>query len=40
MFYLLVTGGSGTNDKGSAYSVTGIGLSEADQIFTVLIQLI
>ncbi len=32
MFYLLVTGGSGTNDKGSAYSVTGIGLSEADQI--------
>lgn len=32
MFYLLVTGGSGTNDKGSAYTVAGIGLSEADQI--------
>lgn len=32
MFYLLVNGGSGTNDKGSSYSVTGIGLSEADQI--------
>ena len=32
MFYLLVTGGSGTNDKGNAYTVTGIGLSEADQI--------
>ncbi len=32
MFYLLVTGGSGTNDKGSAYSVSGIGLTKADQI--------
>ena len=32
MFYLLVTGGSGTNDIGSSYSVTGIGLAEADQI--------
>ncbi len=32
MFYLLVTGGSGTNDKGSSYSVTGIGLTEADAI--------
>lgn len=32
MFYLLVTGGSGTNDIGNSYSVTGIGLSEADQI--------
>jgi hypothetical protein len=32
MFYLLVTGGSGTNDNGNAYSVSGIGLSEADQI--------
>src|ERR1043165_2386519 len=32
MFYLLVTGGSGTNDIGNAYTVTGIGLSEADQI--------
>ncbi len=32
MFYLLVTGGSGTNDKGNAFSVTGIGISEADQI--------
>ena len=32
MFYLLVTGGSGTNDKGNSYSVTGIGLAKADQI--------
>lgn len=32
MFYLLVNGGSGTNDLGTAYSVTGIGLSAADQI--------
>jgi len=32
MFYLLVTGGSGTNDNGDAYSVTGIGLAKADQI--------
>ncbi len=32
MFYLLVTGGSGTNDIGSSYSVTGIGLTEADAI--------
>ena len=32
MFYLLVTGGSGTNDIGSSYSVTGIGLAKADQI--------
>ena len=32
MFYLLVNGGSGTNDKGSAYSVSGIGLDKADQI--------
>jgi Zn-dependent metalloprotease len=32
MFYLLVTGGSGTNDIGKAYSVSGIGLAEADQI--------
>ena len=32
MFYLLVTGGNGTNDNGNSYSVTGIGLSEADQI--------
>lgn len=32
MFYLLVTGGSGTNDIGSNFSVTGIGLSKADQI--------
>ncbi|HYV92691.1 MAG TPA: M4 family metallopeptidase [Chitinophagales bacterium] len=32
MFYLLVTGGSGTNDIGNAYTVTGIGLAEADQI--------
>jgi bacillolysin len=32
MFYLLVKGGGGTNDIGSSYSVTGIGLSKADQI--------
>jgi Zn-dependent metalloprotease len=32
MFYLLVNGGSGTNDNGDSYTVTGIGLSEADQI--------
>lgn len=32
MFYLLVTGGSGTNDIGNSYTVSGIGLSEADQI--------
>lgn len=32
MFYLLVTGGSGTNDIGSSYTVSGIGLAEADQI--------
>lgn len=32
MFYLLTDGGSGTNDKGNAYSVQGLGLSKADQI--------
>jgi bacillolysin len=32
MFYLLVNGGSGTNDKGSAYNVGALGLSKADQI--------
>ncbi len=32
MFYLLVTGGSGTNDIGNAYTVQGIGLDKADQI--------
>ena len=32
MFYLLVDGGSGTNDKGSAYNVQGLGLTKADQI--------
>jgi bacillolysin len=32
MFYLLVMGGSGTNDIGNAYSVTKIGLSKADKI--------
>jgi hypothetical protein len=32
MFYLLVTGGSGTNDYGDSYNVTGIGLDKADQI--------
>ncbi|MEP6466275.1 MAG: M4 family metallopeptidase [Parafilimonas sp.] len=32
MFYLLVSGGSGTNDIGNAFNVHGIGLAEADQI--------
>ena len=32
MFYLLVQGGSGTNDYGDSYAVTGIGLAKADQI--------
>ena len=32
MFYLLVTGGSGQNDLGNNYAVTGIGLAKADQI--------
>jgi len=32
MFYLLVQGGSGTNDNGDAYKVVSIGLSKADQI--------
>ena len=32
MFYLLVHGGSGTNDLGNAYTVSGLGLSKADQI--------
>ena len=32
MFYLLVEGGSGTNDYGDSYSVKGIGLAKADQI--------
>jgi Zn-dependent metalloprotease len=32
MYYLLVTGGSGTNDKGNSYAVTGIGLAKAGQI--------
>ena len=32
MYYLLVTGGSGTNDLGNAFSVTGIGLTEAAAI--------
>ena len=46
MFYLLVTGGSGTNDKSNAYSVTGIGLTEADAdhytaaILFILLQLL
>jgi bacillolysin len=31
-FYLLTTGGSGTNDKASAYSVTGIGMANAAAI--------
>ena len=32
MFYLLVNGGSGTNDKGDAYTAGALGLSKADQI--------
>lgn len=32
MFYLLSTGGSGTNDIGNAYTVSGIGLAKAQQI--------
>lgn len=32
MFYLLENGGSGTNDNGWNYNVTGLGLSKADQI--------
>ncbi|MBV9963705.1 MAG: M4 family metallopeptidase [Parafilimonas sp.] len=32
MFYLLVTGGTGTNDKGNSYKVKGVGLAKADQI--------
>lgn len=31
-FYLLVNGGSGTNDHGDVYSVTGIGMADAEQI--------
>ncbi|MBK7377948.1 MAG: M4 family metallopeptidase [Ignavibacteriales bacterium] len=31
-FYLLSVGGSGTNDNGDAYSVTGIGIDNASQI--------
>lgn len=31
-FYLLVSGGSGTNDHGTAYSVTGIGMDKAAAI--------
>jgi Zn-dependent metalloprotease len=31
-FYLLCQGGSGTNDKGNSYSLTGIGISQARQI--------
>ncbi|HRH61341.1 MAG TPA: M4 family metallopeptidase, partial [Chitinophagaceae bacterium] len=32
MFYLLVQGGSGVNDKGSSYNVSALGLAKADQI--------
>lgn len=32
MYYLLVKGGSGTNDIGNKYTVTGIGLAKAQQI--------
>jgi Zn-dependent metalloprotease len=31
-FYLLVNGGSGTNDIGNVYSITGIGMDKAAQI--------
>jgi Zn-dependent metalloprotease len=31
-FYLLSQGGTGTNDKGDAYTVTGIGIAKAQQI--------
>lgn len=31
-YYLLVNGGSATNDKGNAYSVTGLGLTKANAI--------
>lgn len=31
-YYLLVNGGSGTNDKGFAYNVAGVGLDKAAQI--------
>lgn len=31
-FYLLSAGGSGTNDKGTAYNVTGIGIDKAQAI--------
>ena len=31
-YYLLVTGGSGTNDNGDAYTVNGIGFTEASEI--------
>lgn len=32
MFYLLVNGGTGTNDIGNAYTVGALGLTKADQI--------
>ena len=32
MFYLLVNGGTGTNDIGNAYTVGALGLAKADQI--------
>jgi Zn-dependent metalloprotease len=32
MFYLLVNGGTGTNDNGNSYTVSGIGLDDAEQI--------
>ena len=31
-FYILTVGKTGTNDKGSSYSVTGIGMAKAEQI--------
>ena len=32
MFFLLVTGGSGTNDNGDPYTVSGLNLSAAESI--------
>lgn len=38
-YYLLCDGGSGTNDKGFAYNVTGIGVEKAEKIaFRTLVQ--
>ena len=38
-YYLLCDGGTGTNDKGFAYNVTGIGVEKAEKIaFRTLVQ--